>query len=86
MFNRDKPEVQEDEITFARRIRSTIEDRRNATTNGIQVFEHNDELTLDEQEREVLEKLRAAHEKWHTNSETSKSEHDDAYKSVKVRI
>lgn len=86
MFNRRKPEVREDDDTFYQRIRSTIEDHT-GRTSGIKVFEHNDEATLDDKEREILAKLRAAHEEWQANNpEPTAKPKDDAFKSVKVRI
>jgi hypothetical protein len=86
VFNRTKPEVREDDDSFYKRIRSEIEDHT-GRTSGIKVFEHGDETTLDEQEREILAKLQAAHEEWHTNNpDSTETTGDDAYKSVKVRI
>ena len=86
MFNRKKHEVREDDDTFYQRIRSTIEDHT-GKTSGIKVFEHNDEQTLDEQEREILAKLQAAHEEWQTNNpESTAKPKEDAFKSVKIRV
>lgn len=86
VFNRKKRDVREDDDTFVQRIRHAIEDHT-GRTSGIKVFEHSDEQTLDQQEREILAKLRAAHEQWQANNpEPTAKPKDDAFKSVKVRI
>jgi hypothetical protein len=86
VFRSKKKDIVEDDNSFIHRIRHTIEDH-SATTTGIKVFEHGDETTLDDHERQILAKLRAAHEEWHANNpEPTENSQDDAYKSVKVRI
>lgn len=84
MFNRKKPEVREEDDTFYQRIRSTIEEH-SGRTSGIRVFEHNDETTLDEKERQILAKLRAAHEQWQANNpEPTEIPEEDPYKGIIV--
>ncbi len=62
MFGR-KPEKTEDEDTFAKRIRTVIEENTCATS-GIKVFEHEDETALDDHEQQILATLQQAHEEW----------------------
>jgi hypothetical protein len=66
VFNFLKPKKvvkKEDDDTFIHRIRDEIEEK-SAATSGIRVFEHNDDSTLDDYERKILETLRKAHESW----------------------
>ena len=74
--------------TFVKEVRSKIEknmeDATCETSTGICVFEHNDESALDDEEKAVLEKLKAAHEAWQAANNPTETE--DAYASVRVKV
>lgn len=61
-FENEKPK-NEDDKTFIKRIRHEIT-QNTCQTSGICVFEVNNEVNLDDQERQILETLRKAHEDW----------------------
>lgn len=58
----------EDEDTFIKRIRHEIT-QNTCQTNGICVFEHNDDRSLDDHEQKILDTLRKAHEEWMENNQ-----------------
>ncbi len=51
---------------FVKELRIKIEDNQEklCLTNGIRVFEHNDERALDDTEKEILQNLKEAHDRW----------------------
>ncbi len=51
---------------FVKDLRLKIEDNQEklCVTSGIRVFEHNDERALDDTEKEILQNLKEAHDRW----------------------